>query len=148
LKPSQRLVYRQHLERIPVKDGGLLHPRAGSGPTATFESPMSTCAIDDDPVHRHRDRGKEMSAILELAVAACEPQIGLVHEGRRRERFPRRLARQPHPGKAVDLVVHHLPQPFPCVPLSAPDGGEELGDQMCRLVGHGSPQLELRPNPS
>jgi hypothetical protein len=62
--------------------------------------------IDQDAAHHARGKPEELRAISPVGGPLVDqPEVGLVHEGRRLESMVRALAGQEMPGEAAELLV-------------------------------------------
>ena len=77
-----------------------------------FRAGLPAGGLDQDVPHGLSRRGEEVAAAVPQAarVGADQPQVSLVHEGRRLERLPRRLARQLPRRQATELVIDQREQ--------------------------------------
>src|SRR5262249_58655145 len=95
-----------------------------------FASPFVPGALDQNAAHRLRGRGEEMTPAIPVLwlIAADQPKVRLVNQGRGLERLARPLGGQPGRGQLTQLVVDEREQLFGRTRVASLDGGQDVGD--------------------
>src|SRR5262249_43632476 len=98
--------------------------------TAPLLPGLAAGRVDQDAPHGLGRRRKEVSPAVPdpVRVAADQPQVGLMHQGRGLERLTRRLAGQLLSSQAAQLVVDQREQRAGRLPLPPVVGFEDTRD--------------------
>ena len=68
-------------------------------------------ALDQDPPHRLGRRGEEVATAVPAGILGTDqPQVSLMHQGRRLERLPGRFPGEPLGGQPAELAVNQREQ--------------------------------------
>ena len=106
---------------------------------ATFLPVSAAGRLDEDPSHHLRRQRQEVRPVSPFdAVDLNQPQVRLVHQGRRLQRMIRSLLAHVASRQPVELAVQEWNQSLTSGFIPLAPGSEELGWLNVRILGHDS----------